>query len=72
MSAINGCQAQANQAGHTVTCLVPVIDWNPKTWQDCWNVRGSDPPKPLNGCCTIPERRAHGRSTHHEPQGRKR
>ena len=35
MSAINGCQARANQAGHAVTCLVPVIDWNPKTWQDC-------------------------------------
>jgi TPR repeat protein len=35
MSAINGCQAQANQAGHAVTCLVPVVDWNPKTWQDC-------------------------------------
>jgi TPR repeat protein len=35
MSAINGCQAQANQTGQAVTCLVPVIDWNPKTWQDC-------------------------------------
>ena len=35
MSAINGCQAQANQVGHAVTCVVPIIDWNPKTWQDC-------------------------------------
>jgi TPR repeat protein len=35
MSAINACQARADQAGHTVTCLVPVIDWNPKTWEDC-------------------------------------
>ena len=35
MSAINGCQAQANRTGQAVTCLVPVIDWNPKTWQDC-------------------------------------
>lgn len=35
MSAINGCQARANLAGHAVTCLVPVIDWNPKTWDDC-------------------------------------
>lgn len=32
---INGCQAQANLTRTTVTCLVPIIDWNPKTWQDC-------------------------------------
>ncbi len=34
-SAVAGCQNAANQAGHTITCLVPVIDWNPKTWEDC-------------------------------------
>jgi uncharacterized protein len=33
--AIDGCQAQANSTGQPVTCLVPAIDWNPKTWQDC-------------------------------------
>ena len=35
MSAINGCQAQANREGRTVRGLVPSIDWNPKTWEDC-------------------------------------
>jgi hypothetical protein len=33
--AIAGCQAQANVERRTVTCLVPIIDWNPKTWEDC-------------------------------------
>jgi TPR repeat protein len=32
---LNGCQAQADLTRTSVTCLVPVIDWNPKTWQDC-------------------------------------
>jgi hypothetical protein len=32
---INGCQAQADLTRTTVTCLVPIIDWNPKTWEDC-------------------------------------
>lgn len=35
MSAINGCQAQADREQRTVRCLVPIIDWNPKTWEDC-------------------------------------
>jgi hypothetical protein len=35
MNAINGCQARANLAGHAVSCFVPGIDWNPKTWEDC-------------------------------------
>jgi TPR repeat protein len=35
MSAINGCQARADAAGRTVTCLVPGVDWNPKTWESC-------------------------------------
>lgn len=35
MGAINGCQGRANLAGHAVSCLVPNIDWNPKTWEDC-------------------------------------
>jgi hypothetical protein len=35
MNAINGCQAAANLSGHSVSCLVPVIDWNPKTWEGC-------------------------------------
>jgi hypothetical protein len=35
VDAINSCQAQADRAGHTITCLVPVVDLNPKTWQDC-------------------------------------
>jgi TPR repeat protein len=35
MSVINGCQAWANSAGHAVTCIVPAIDLNPKTWADC-------------------------------------
>jgi hypothetical protein len=34
-NAISGCQAWANSAGHPVSCLVPGIDWNPKTWEDC-------------------------------------
>ena len=25
----------ANRTAQPVTCLVPAIDWNPKTWQDC-------------------------------------
>jgi TPR repeat protein len=33
--AIDGCQSLANSTGHSVTCLVPAIDWNPKTWKDC-------------------------------------
>ncbi len=33
--AINACQAQANRSGHSVTCLVPGVDLNPKTWEDC-------------------------------------
>ena len=32
---VNGCQAQADVTRTTVTCLVPIIDWNPKTWEDC-------------------------------------
>jgi TPR repeat protein len=32
---IRGCQAEANVMRTTVTCLVPIIDWNPKTWEDC-------------------------------------
>ena len=32
---IRGCQAEANIMRTTVTCLVPIIDWNPKTWEDC-------------------------------------
>lgn len=32
---ISGCQATADVTRTPVTCLVPVIDWNPKTWQDC-------------------------------------
>ena len=35
MSAINGCQARANAQGSPVTCLVPGVDWNPKTWETC-------------------------------------
>jgi len=35
MSAINGCQLRANAEGHAVTCLVPGVDWNPKTWESC-------------------------------------
>jgi TPR repeat protein len=35
MSAITACQARADREGRTVTCLVPGIDWNPKTWDDC-------------------------------------
>lgn len=33
--AINLCQAQANTAGHSVTCLVPGVDLNPQTWEQC-------------------------------------
>ena len=33
--AANGCQLRANAEGHAVTCLVPGVDWNPKTWQTC-------------------------------------
>jgi TPR repeat protein len=33
--AVSGCQAEANLLRAPVTCLVPVIDWNPKTWEDC-------------------------------------
>ena len=22
-------------AGHAVSCLVPGVDWNPKTWESC-------------------------------------
>ena len=32
---VNGCQATANVTRAPVTCLVPIIDWNPKTWEDC-------------------------------------
>jgi TPR repeat protein len=32
---VNGCQARADLTRTTVTCLVPIIDWNPKTWEDC-------------------------------------
>jgi TPR repeat protein len=35
MNAINGCPSAANLAGHAVSCLVPSIDWNPKTWAEC-------------------------------------
>ena len=35
MSAINGCQLRANVEGRAVTCLVPGVDWNPKTWESC-------------------------------------
>ncbi len=35
LSTINGCQAQADREGRSVRCLVPAIDWNPKTWEDC-------------------------------------
>ncbi|HEX5531202.1 MAG TPA: hypothetical protein VFZ82_16660, partial [Methylomirabilota bacterium] len=35
MSAINGCQARADAEGRTVSCLVPGVDWNPKTWESC-------------------------------------
>jgi len=35
MSAINGCQLRANAEGHAVMCLVPGVDWNPKTWESC-------------------------------------
>ena len=35
MSAISGCQLRANAEGHAVTCLVPGVDWNPKTWESC-------------------------------------
>jgi hypothetical protein len=35
MSAINGCQLRANAEGRSVTCLVPSVDWNPKTWESC-------------------------------------
>ena len=35
MSAINGCQLRANAEGRAVTCLVPGVDWNPKTWESC-------------------------------------
>ncbi len=32
---VNGCQATADVTRTTVTCLVPLIDWNPKTWEGC-------------------------------------
>lgn len=35
VSAINSCQALANAQGSPVTCLVPGVDWNPKTWETC-------------------------------------
>lgn len=35
MSAINGCQLRANAEGRAVTCLVPGVDWDPKTWESC-------------------------------------
>ena len=35
MNAINGCQARANAQGSAVSCLVPGVDWNPKTWESC-------------------------------------
>jgi TPR repeat protein len=35
VSAISGCQARANAEGHAITCLVPGVDWNPKTWESC-------------------------------------
>jgi TPR repeat protein len=35
VSAINGCQLRANAEGRAVTCLVPGVDWNPKTWESC-------------------------------------
>ncbi len=35
MNAINGCQARANAQGSAVTCLVPGVDWDPKTWETC-------------------------------------
>jgi uncharacterized protein len=28
-------RAAANAEGHAVTCLVPGVDWNPKTWESC-------------------------------------
>jgi TPR repeat protein len=35
MNAINGCQVRANAQGSAVTCLVPGVDWDPKTWETC-------------------------------------
>ena len=35
MNAINGCQARANAQGSAVSCLVPGVDWDPKTWETC-------------------------------------
>lgn len=35
MNAINGCPARADAQGSAVTCLVPGVDWNPKTWETC-------------------------------------
>jgi TPR repeat protein len=35
VDAINLCQAQADRAGHSLTCLVPAVELNPKTWKDC-------------------------------------
>jgi hypothetical protein len=32
---VNGCQLRANAEGRAVTCLVPGVDWNPKTWESC-------------------------------------
>jgi uncharacterized protein len=32
---VAGRQAEANLLRQTITCLVPVVDWNPKTWEDC-------------------------------------
>ena len=32
---VNGCQATAYVTRTTVTCLVPIIDWNPRTWEGC-------------------------------------
>jgi hypothetical protein len=34
-TAIGACQSWANSAGHPVTCFVPAVDWNAKTWEDC-------------------------------------
>jgi len=35
LNVINGCQARANAQGSAVTCLVPGVDWDPKTWETC-------------------------------------
>ncbi len=32
---VNGCQARADVTRSPVTCLVPIIDWSPKTWEEC-------------------------------------